>query len=71
VRNLPGKRFALRAHGCDSGGVRVDYFGEGVAARYDEDDAGMFAPEVITPAVDFLAALATEGAASGSMSTTW
>jgi SAM-dependent methyltransferase len=43
--------------------VRVDYFGEGVAARYDEDDPGMFAPEVIAPTVDFLAALATEGAA--------
>jgi SAM-dependent methyltransferase len=43
--------------------VRVDYFGEGVAARYDEDDPGMFAPEVIAPTVDFLAALATAGAA--------
>jgi SAM-dependent methyltransferase len=43
-------------------GVRVDYFGESVAARYDADGAGMFAPEVIAPTVDFLAALATDGA---------
>jgi len=42
--------------------VRVAYFGESVAARYDEDDAGMFAPEVTAPTVDFLAALATDGA---------
>jgi SAM-dependent methyltransferase len=41
--------------------VRVDYFGESVAARYDEDEAGMSAPEVVTPAVDFLAALAADG----------
>jgi SAM-dependent methyltransferase len=42
--------------------VRVDYFGESVAVRYDEDDAGMFAPEVTAPTVDFLAALAADGA---------
>ena len=32
-----------------------------MAARYDEDDAGMFAPAVVGPAVDFLAGLAGEG----------
>jgi SAM-dependent methyltransferase len=44
--------------------VRTDYFGESVAARYDDDDAAMFAPSVIGPAVDFLAALAAEGGAA-------
>lgn len=40
-----------------------DYFGEAVAARYDETSAGEFAPAVVDPTVDFLAALAGEGAA--------
>src|SRR5262245_7821031 len=40
-----------------------DYFGEDVAARYDVTSAGEFAPEVLDPAVDFLAALAGDGAA--------
>jgi SAM-dependent methyltransferase len=40
--------------------VRIDYFGEDVAATYDEDDTGMFAPAVVDPAADFLAALARE-----------
>ena len=40
----------------------TDHFGERVAARYD-DDAEMFAPEVVDPAVDFLAELARDGAA--------
>src|SRR5438093_13038132 len=40
-----------------------DHFGEEVAARYDTDSAAMFAPEVVEPAVDFLAALAGDGAA--------
>jgi len=35
----------------------VDYFGEAVAARYD-DDAVMFDPAVVDPVVDFLAELA-------------
>lgn len=35
-----------------------DHFGEDVASRYDEDEATMFAPEAIEPAVDYLAALA-------------
>jgi SAM-dependent methyltransferase len=40
-----------------------NYFGEEVAARYDDPAAEMFAPEVIGAAVDFLAGLAGEGAA--------
>jgi methyltransferase family protein len=40
-----------------------DHFGEEVAARYDADSADMFAREVVEPAVDFLAALAGDGAA--------
>jgi len=40
-----------------------DYFGEAVAARYDESSADMFEPAVVDPVVDFLAELAGEGAA--------
>jgi SAM-dependent methyltransferase len=40
----------------------VDYFGEAVAARYD-DDAGIADPAVVDPVVDFLAALVGDGAA--------
>ena len=40
-----------------------DYFGEGVAERYDESSAEMFEPAVLDPAVDFLAGLAGGGAA--------
>jgi SAM-dependent methyltransferase len=40
----------------------VDYFGEAVAARYD-DDAVMFDPAVVDPVVDLLAELAGGGAA--------
>jgi SAM-dependent methyltransferase len=40
----------------------TDWFGERVAARYD-DDAEMFSPAVVDPAVDFLAGLAGDGAA--------
>jgi SAM-dependent methyltransferase len=39
-----------------------NYFGERIAARYD-DDAEMFDPAVVEPAVDFLAGLAANGAA--------
>ena len=39
-----------------------DHFGERIAARYD-DDAEMFDPAVVGPAVDFLADLAGTGAA--------
>ena len=38
-------------------------FDEAVAATYDADASGMFAPEVVGPAVDFLAALAGPGPA--------
>lgn len=44
--------------------VRHDYFGPSVAAGYDEDGTGMFAPAVIEPTVDFLAALAAESEGS-------
>jgi SAM-dependent methyltransferase len=40
-----------------------DYFGEAVAAAYDESSADMFRPAVVDPAVDFLADLAGHGAA--------
>jgi SAM-dependent methyltransferase len=40
-----------------------DYFGEDVAARYDEGSADMFDQMVLGPTVDFLAELAGEGAA--------
>jgi len=48
--------------------VRPDYFGENVAAGYDDDDAGMFAPAVIEPTVDFLATLAGQDRAPGEPS---
>ena len=40
-----------------------DYFGERVAARYDESEAELFDPVVVGPVVDFLAELADGGAA--------
>jgi SAM-dependent methyltransferase len=43
--------------------VAHDYFGEGVAERYDESSADMFDPAVVEPVVDFLAELAGDGAA--------
>ena len=39
------------------------YFGERVAAVYDEDSAGMFDPAVVGPAVDMLAELTGDGRA--------
>jgi SAM-dependent methyltransferase len=39
------------------------YFGEPVAAKYDESTDRMFDPSVVVPAVDFLAELAGEGRA--------
>ena len=39
------------------------YFGERIAARYDETSADMFDPAVVEPAVDFLAELAGGGRA--------
>jgi SAM-dependent methyltransferase len=43
--------------------VPANHFGEPVAQRYDESSADMFEPEVLDPAVDFLADLAGDGAA--------
>jgi SAM-dependent methyltransferase len=43
--------------------VPEDYFGEDVAARYDESSADMFDPAVLEPAVDLLEELAGDGAA--------
>src|SRR4051812_4924591 len=40
-----------------------DFFGEGVAERYDEDVAEMFSVAAVQPAVDLLAELAGDGAA--------
>jgi SAM-dependent methyltransferase len=37
------------------------FFDEAVAARYDESDGDMFAPEVVDPTVDFLEELASGG----------
>ena len=39
------------------------HFGEAVAAEYDDSSDPMFAPEVVNPAVDFLAELAGDGRA--------
>ncbi|MGW2516406.1 class I SAM-dependent DNA methyltransferase [Streptomyces sp. NPDC001617] len=39
------------------------YFGEDVAARYDDSSADMFRPEAVSPAVDLLAELAGDGRA--------
>ena len=39
------------------------YFGEPVAATYDEESAEMFAPEAVDPVVDLLAGLAGDGRA--------
>ena len=39
------------------------YFGEPVAARYDQSVADMSGPDVVNPAVDFLAELAGDGQA--------
>ncbi len=40
-----------------------DYFGDDVAARYDDSSSPMFDPEVLGPTVDLLAGLAGDGAA--------
>jgi hypothetical protein len=44
-------------------GADEGYFGERVAAIYDEHSAGMFDPAVVGPAVEMLAELAGDGAA--------
>jgi SAM-dependent methyltransferase len=43
--------------------MRENYFGEGVADRYDESSADMFDPAIVDPTVDFLVELAGDGAA--------
>jgi len=43
--------------------MSVDHFAGRVAERYDQTSDAMFAPEVVEPAVDFLAELAGGGAA--------
>jgi SAM-dependent methyltransferase len=43
--------------------MSVDHFAGRVAERYDQTSDAMFAPEVVEPAVDFLAELAAGGAA--------
>jgi SAM-dependent methyltransferase len=48
--------------------MRPDYFGDSVAAGYDDEDAQMFAPGVVDPAADFLAALAKTGTGGGEPS---
>lgn len=40
-----------------------DHFGEDIAARYDQDAAPRYAPDVLGPTVDLLAELAGDGAA--------
>src|SRR5436190_12619494 len=40
-----------------------DYFGEEIAADYDDSTDPMFAPEAIDPVVEFLAQLAGDGRA--------
>ena len=47
--------------------MKKDYFGEEVAARYD-DGGPMFGAEVVDPTVDFLAELAGDGRRSSSAS---
>jgi SAM-dependent methyltransferase len=49
---------------CDSVQVRIDYFGEDVAASYDDDDAEVFASDTVAATADFLADLASEGPAA-------
>lgn len=39
------------------------YFGEAIAAGYDEDDAEMFDPSILDPTIGFLADLAGDGSA--------
>ncbi len=54
-----GGRAAYRRRVDDPDG----YFGESVAATYDEDEAERFAPAALDPAVDLLAGLAGAGRA--------
>ena len=60
---LPKNRWRGEDFGVIVRHVVVDHFGEAVAAEYDSDEAEMFAPAVLGPAVEFLAGLAGSGAA--------
>ncbi|MGW1465202.1 class I SAM-dependent DNA methyltransferase [Streptomyces sp. NPDC002308] len=42
---------------------KTDYFGEPIAARYDDPSDGMFAPDLVAATADFLAGLAGTGRA--------
>lgn len=43
--------------------MKRDYFGEGIAERYDEDAAAQSTPEAVGPVVEFLSNLAGDGRA--------
>lgn len=57
------KSIAVGRHWCDDLGMLPNYFGEAVAARYDDGSGPEFDPEVIARTVDALAELAGDGAA--------
>src|SRR5215470_18708851 len=57
VRCGPSPRYGPAVDDADG------YFGEPVAATYDEESAEMFAPAAVDPAVDLLAGLAGDGRA--------
>src|SRR6185436_15895777 len=70
ARNTPDRIGAAGLQGlllrCEARGHPMDddgYFGERVAARYDESAADSFAPAVVVPTVDLLAELARGGRA--------
>jgi len=58
---MPGQGGA--EHYSPAVGADEGYFGERIAAVYDEHSAGMFDPAVVGPAVELLAELAGDGAA--------
>ncbi len=60
---VAGPRLARLPRCWQSVRVQQNYFDEPVAASYDDDETGMFAPESVNPAADFLAELAGDGAA--------
>src|SRR5690349_3899861 len=53
----------MAANANPGGGSPEDVWGHAAARNYDTPGTGMFAPEVLTPAVDRLAALAGDGPA--------
>ncbi|SPF04275.1 Cypemycin methyltransferase [Streptomyces sp. MA5143a] len=59
----------VKTQASDDGYATVDdpdgYFGEAVAAHYDETSAEMFAPETVDPAVALIAELAEQPGRSG------